>query len=259
MSSTPGYRAPAVARAFALLEAVAQAGRPIGLSDLSIKLGLSKSTVHGLVNALTRAGALVRASGTKKLLIGPLVHQLAATSFNWPKLTARLQPRLQELCHAMEHTVCLGLIGKSDHLILASAEPEATIKITAAPGTRLPMLAGALGKLLLAAMPEQQARLILESKGLPRFTSHGPASIEQYLDQLQQVRQKGYAIDRQEYLPGVMAVAVRLEPCSVPGLALWCVGLASAFGNQDLDRLGSILLARRKELAFAIEDRPARM
>ncbi len=253
MAPSPAYRAPAVVRAFDLLKAVARARQPVGISRLARDLSLGKSTVHGLVNALVAAGALQRAAGTRKLHIGPLVHELATRAVNWPRVTARLQPRLEDLCRQLQQTVCLGLLGSCDHLILAAAEPENTLKISASPGTRLPLLAGALGKLLLAGLPEQKARRILADRGLPRFTNAGPSSVEQYLAELEQVRQKGYAIDRQEYLPGVRAVAVNLSPCPVPGLALWCVGLADAFGKTDPDRLGKTLVFRQKELAAALE------
>ncbi len=257
MATSPAYRAPAVIRAFALLKAVARARQPVGISRLAQDLALGKSTVHGLVNALVSAGALQRAAGTRKLHLGPLVHELALNSINWPRLTARAQPHLDKLCRQLQQTVCLGLLGSCDHLILAAAEPENTLKISASPGTRLPLLAGALGKLLLAGMPQHKARRILEDRGLPRFTSFGPSLPAQYLAELEQVRQKGYAIDRQEYLPGVWAVAVSLNPCPVPGLALWCVGLADAFKQTDPDLLGEILVSRQKDLASALEDKSA--
>ncbi len=248
MTISPGYRAPAVVRAFALLEEVARAGEPVGISRLAENLNLGKSTVHGLVKALLEANALERIPGTKRLRLGTLIHDLAVDSVNWPRLTTRLQPELEKICRKLGQTVCLGVMGTRSNLILAAAEPENTIKISAPPGTRLPLLAGALGKLLLSGLDEENARAMIRQHGIAG-PGNSSADLECYLQELENVRRKGYAVDRQEYLPGVVAVAVALEAGLVPALALWCVGLAAVFSDEQLEEIGEFLFSRKTELS----------
>ena len=70
-----------------------------------------------------------------------------------------------------------------------------------------PLFAGAVGKVFLACMPEEQAAKIVKSKGLPRFTENSIVDPASYYRELKRVREKGYAIDDEEYIMGVRAVA----------------------------------------------------
>jgi DNA-binding IclR family transcriptional regulator len=237
-NSTAGvYSAPAVDRAFRLLDAVAVASQPPRLSELARDLGFSKSTTHGLVHALIAAGALDQDPVTKRLSLGPSVVELAFKSRNYLFLGEKAQPVLEDLRDRIDETVFFGVMNRSRTLIMASAEAHKSMKISALPGTAIPLLAGAVGKVFLAQMDEAAARQTVRSLSLPKFTAASIIDEERYLAEVEQVRKVGVAVDRGEYLSGVNAVAVGLgRRLGVP-TALWAVGFAESMGTEKIRRV----------------------
>ena len=151
-NGTDGYSAPAVERAFRLLAAVADAAAPPRLSDLARELEFSKSTTHGLVRALTEAGALDQDPGSKRLSLGPTLVELAFKNRKYLSLAEQVQPLLESLRDRIDETVFFGMMNRARTLIAATAEARKAMKISAAPGTTIPLLAGAVGKVFLAGM-----------------------------------------------------------------------------------------------------------
>jgi DNA-binding IclR family transcriptional regulator len=163
--------APAVARAFELLERVAHAATPPSLSELALTCGIGKSSAHGLLATLVAVGALQRDGLTKRYRLGPRARAL----------NGHLHP---------------------DALELAQGAGQ--------PGERLSVLAGATGKVVLARRaPAERARL-LRLHGLRRYTPRSITSQSRYHAELERVAVQGVAFDRGEYLEGIHAVAVPL-------------------------------------------------
>jgi DNA-binding IclR family transcriptional regulator len=229
-----GYSAPAVERAFRLLEAVAGAAVPPRLSELSRELGFSKSTTHGLVRALTEAGALDQDPGSKRLSLGPTLVELAFKNRNYLFLAEQVQPLLESLRDRIDETVFFGMMNRARTLIAATAEARKAMKISAAPGTTIPLLAGAVGKVFLAQMTPEDARRAVRRLPLPRFTPATIVEEDLLLAEAARVRQDGYAVDRGEYLSGVNAVAVGLETRRGVPMALWAVGFAESMGKEKI-------------------------
>jgi DNA-binding IclR family transcriptional regulator len=229
-----GYRAPAVQKAFRLLEAVAEARGAIGLSELAQRLGFSKSTTHGLIHGLLRVGALEQAQRRRGYFLGPLIIELAFHGWNLLQLGETAQPELNALRDRIGETVFLGVLSRRQAVIVARAEANKPLKISSPPGTTLPLLAGAVGKIFLAGLDEHAARVFLRNAGLPRFTAKSPVDAEAYLREIAGVRDCGYAVDKEEYLPGVRAVAAGLGNRRGLPLAVWVVGFAGALPDETL-------------------------
>ena len=92
-------------------------------------------------------------------------------------------------------------------------------------------MAGALGKLLLARLDARQAKKIISKIGLPRYTANTIVDEIPYMKALKQVRRQGYALDNEEYLKGVRAVAGRYR--GLP-LAIWVVGFSTAMPDERM-------------------------
>jgi len=229
-----GYKAPAVHRAFELLRTVAQSCEHLGLTELALQLGYSKSTTHGLVHALVREGALAQGPNGRKLYLGPLVVDLAFSSWNYLKMVEAAQPTINRLRDRINETMVLGALICNRIVIMAAAESADPLKIVATPGTVLPLFAGASGKVFLAEKSTDMVKQLIQEKGLPRHTPHSVVDESQYLADLEQVRRDGYCIDDEEYLSGVRAVAVALRNIKGPPMAIWAVGLSSNMGPEPI-------------------------
>lgn len=231
-SHQTGYQAPAVKKAFDLLMLVAESQEEFGLSEMARILGYSKSTTHGLVQSLLHLGALELDPERKKYCLGPAVLELTFGIRNHVRIEELAQPYLDKLRDDTGETIFLGCLGRRRAIIMAASESKKPLKISASPGTTLPVMAGAVGKLLLSRFDEKAAQSIIHEQGLQQFTSASILDEEIYLSELTIVREKGYAVDNGEYLPGVRAVATDIHNRRGMSLSLWAVGFIEIMENN---------------------------
>lgn len=239
------YQAPAVRKAFQLLQRVAESHENPGLTKLARDLGFSKSTTHGLIQALLGVGALDHAPGRKEFFLGPAIANLALGSWSDIRLREMAQGFLNDLRDRIGETVFLGGLSHTRGIILAVAEARKTLKISAPPGASIPVLAGAVGKIYLSRFRDANALKIIREHGLKQYTPRSIVDEETYIRELARVRKQKYALDREEYLTGVAAVAVNLENRGGLPLAIWVVGFAGAMDNGA----AASISARMKETA----------
>ena len=249
----PGYQAPAVRKAFALLRAVADAETPLGLSELAHCLGFSKGTTHGLVGALMAEGALEHDPRGRKLVLGPTMADLSLKRWNYFQMPHKVQPILDDLRDRIDETVFLGVMSRSRGFIVATAEADKPLKISSPPGTAIPLMAGAVGKIFLAQMNEDQARDQIRRIGLPRFTPQSVTSETAYMRELCTVRENGYALDDEEYLAGVKAVAVGLDNRSALPMAVWVVGFSAGLDTRRTADIITETQASAKRLQTVVD------
>ncbi len=251
--NTSGYHAPAVHRAFDILRVVAESHGEMGISTLARQLGLSKSTTHGLVQALLTVGALDQSQQGKKFFLGPAVAELTFRNWNYFRVVEHSQPLLDNLRDRINETIFLGALSHWRGLIMATAEALKPLKITSPPGTTIPLMAGAVGKVFLAQHDDAHITRLLKEKDLPQFTSRSIVSNNAYLDELSRVRKKGYALDNEEYLPGVRAVAVGLDNHRGLPLAIWVVGFAESMNDNALPGIITETLNAAKKLQQVLD------
>ncbi|HUU04195.1 MAG TPA: IclR family transcriptional regulator [Myxococcota bacterium] len=238
------YRAPIIAKAFRVLDLVSHHQRGLSISDLSRDLEISKSTVHGITAALLDAGALARDGRTKRYKLGMTLFELGRAVSPAVDLAEAARPIMQRLMEESRESVFLGVRTGEHVSIIAVTEPAHELKISAPPGTRIPLLAGATGKALLAALPEDEVESLLEAPGLARYTARSMIDPARYKDELREVRRRGYALDDEEYLPGVRAVAAAID--SGGGrlwggrlAAVWVVGFTTSIGDERMTNLAA--------------------
>ena len=253
--NSKSYRAPAVYKAFELLKVVAAAPGTLTLSELARTLGFSKSTTHGLIQALLQAEALDYYAESKKFFLGLTIADLALKNWNYFRINKQAQPELNVLRDRIGQTVFLGALSGSKAIIIATAEAEKPLKISSPPGTAIPGLAGAVGKIFMAYSDNERAMRLLTKHGLTRFTSNSITDKEEYLQELHRVREQGYAVDYEEYLPGVNAVSVSLGNHFGLPLALWVVGFASSMPLDSMPRIISTMIQTATNLKNTIHNR----
>lgn len=249
-----GYRAPAVLKAFRLLDRVAGSRKELGTSELAKELGFSKSTTHGLLRALVTAGALEENPSLKTYRLGPAILELSHRSWNYLQVGRRAQSILEELRNGIGETVFLGVLSRSRGIIIACAEASRPLNISSPPGTTIPLLAGAVGKAYLSGLQPKKALELIEEQGLPRFTERSIRSTADYMDELSRVRQQGYALDDEEYLPGVKAIAVGLGNLCGLQLALWVVGFSGTMSEEKLPAIVQRAFSASEKLKRMLQD-----
>jgi DNA-binding IclR family transcriptional regulator len=228
------YGAPSVKKAFAILNAISSSREGLGVSELAKKLKMAKSTVHGMTSALEELGAVMRDPRTKKYKLGFTLLEIGRSAYSQIDLKTAARPVTEALMEKTRTSVFLGILNWDHVTILDTVEARQDLNITAPVGSTIPLFAGAVGKVFLASMEQEQASRIIKSKGLPRFTENSIVDPELYYKELKQVREKGYAVDDEEYIMGVRAVASPLMGLGQLRSAIWAVGFKASLDDSKM-------------------------
>lgn len=241
--SLPPLREPrysqSLERGLALLGAFT-ARRPVrGIADLADELGMSRSTTHRYAITLVALGYLEQGAG-RKYRLGLRVTDLGMAALQSTGLREQAHAHLEELRQRVGYTVSLGVLDGTETLIvdrLRSFRPlqrrvERDLGLEA--GCRLPAYCTAMGKLLLAYIPESERREYLSSVTLAR---RGPGTITSkraLRSQLEQIRVDRVAVSEQEAGAGLLAVAVPVRDASEVVAALSFSAHASTVSVDEL-------------------------
>ena len=231
------YDAPSVKKAFEILGALSSSKEGLGVSEIARGLNMAKSTVHGMTSALEELGAVMRDPTTKRYRLGFTLFELGRLAYSQIDLKTLARPIMEELMEKTQTSVFLGILNWDHVTVLDIVESRQDLKITAPIGTSIPLFAGAVGKVFLASMTEEQTEKIIRSKGLTRFTENTIVDPELYYQELKRVRKMGYAVDDEEYILGVRAVASPIIGLGQLMSAIWVVGFKASLGEEKMKHL----------------------
>lgn len=233
-----------VERAFRLLGLLSTAEAGMTLSELARALEMSKSSIHGLLKTLEMTGAVEQTS-ERLYILGPRIYELAQTSLQQAGLRRLALPAMQRLAANLGETIFLGRVEEEHVRILESVDAtndSPSLHISAPRGTRLPLLAGATGRIVLASWPLAARAAYLRSRPLPRFTPHSIIDPEQFLQAVGEAARRGIGEDNEEYLAGVNAVAAPILGADNTLLALlWVVGFSARLDEKKMRQAGQVL------------------
>lgn len=246
------YSAPSVKKAFKILQAIADSPAALGVSELSKKLNVGKSTVHGIVTSLEEMGVLAREPVQKKFNLGYTLLELSRKVYARMELRDVARIPIEKLMEKLGETVFLGIMNGDHVTILDVVESHNEMKITSPPGTRLALLAGATGKIFLSQLEEKKAKEIVEKMGLVKYTSKSITDPRKFFKEAREAKKRGYAIDDEEYLLGVRAIAAAIQVPSLPPSAIWVVGFASSLNDQKMEKVISEIRKTSQDIIRAM-------
>lgn len=206
-ASAISYSAPIVSKAMRVLKMIISEQSNPGISEIASKLQLAKSTTHGILAALEETGWVLRDPITRKYTCGYAVRRLAEKAAVQLPIVETARPYLEKLCAKLGEDIFLGMCTGYSLLTLDQIESKKDLKITARPGTRISMYAGAAGKIFMAYHEDEKIDDILDRFPLPAFTLNSITDPEAYKKELIKVREEGVAHDAGEYLHNVGCVA----------------------------------------------------
>jgi IclR family transcriptional regulator, acetate operon repressor len=235
-------------RAFAILEAMAEAGGVIGLSQLATDSGLPLATIHRLVRTLVDLG-YVRQEPSRQYSLGPRLMRLAEGSTG--RLGTLAQPYLDRVVEALGESVNLAVLDGEEIVYVGQAQPAQNfMRMFTEVGRRAKPHTTAVGKAILADRPEVEVLDLLKRAGMPRRTAHTITDPHVFLADLAQVRQRGYALDDGEQELGVRCVAVAVPDAPRP-MALSVSGPLPRMSDDVVAKAAPML--RRAAAEFGAE------
>jgi DNA-binding IclR family transcriptional regulator len=208
--------APAVTRAGAILDVLAESsGQTLGPSELARRLGLPKSSIANICNALAEIG-LVRRIGTG-FALGRKLAELGGAYLASVDAVEEFYEACRLLPTGSEETIQLAVLDDLEVTYLARHDGRQPVRLTSQIGRRLPATVTATGKAALASLDRAELdRRLAGVVELPTLTPNSLSSVEALLGDLAVVRRRGYAMDDEETVEGVVCYGVMI-PGRRPG------------------------------------------
>lgn len=194
---------PAVTRAMALLDLLAEQRQALSLTELAARLNLPKSSVHGLCNTLAARGYLRRFEDGS-FFIGPGVMGLAHAFVNRTSAAQEFASLWQELSAPPDETIILSVLAGAEVIYVAARNGDRPLGLAFTIGMRLPAHLTASGKAMLAFHDEEAVRRLYPTGRMPVRRPRGPSSLKGLLDELRLVRERGYSVDDEAVRVGVL-------------------------------------------------------
>ena len=242
MAESSEREAKSAVRTVQILERLAEGDAPT-LADLARDLDAPKSSLHVVVQTLIRRG-WVQHDEAGRLAIGVRAVRVGTAFVDGDPVVALTAPVLDALVAELDETVHLGRLDGTDIVYLANRESTQQLRLFSAVGRRLPAYTTALGKALLAGLPDDQLDEHLPARLQP-MTEATITDRRQLRTTLAEIRERGWSSDEGENTVGIACLAVPLPLSEPPRDALSCSVPAMRFGpDRRRDTLAALMRAR---------------
>jgi len=202
-----------VQRAIRVLKSFTSDNPEMELSKIAKKDNLPKSTTHRILNTLKREGFISQNKTNGKYKLGSGLFELGNLAFKSVELREVTLPYLEKLSRECGEAVHLGVL-RDEEIVSVEVSPSEVglfnLKVGIYVGDRAPLYCTGVGKATLAFQPEGKIRQILKKKR-KKFTKNTIVEKERLEQELQKIREKGYAVDNMEHEKGVRCVAAPIR------------------------------------------------
>ncbi len=219
----PGH-IQSIERAAAILRLLSGRAHRLGVAELSGELDLPKGTVHGILRTLQRVGFVEQDPDSGKYQLGAALLHMGSSYLDGNELRTRALNWSDALAARSEESVRIGTLHENQVLVVHHVFRPDDSRQALEVGALLPAHATALGKALLAH--HQYLAAELTRVGLGAFTTSTITDLYQLRRELQDVRERGWAIDREELIEGVVSLAAPIEDRR--GLTVGAIGISGA-------------------------------
>jgi IclR family KDG regulon transcriptional repressor len=196
-----------VERAFGILDLFDSRSPELGMTEIARAMGLHKSTVASLIYTLEAQGYLAQNPVTRKYRLGLKLVERASVVLSHVELRQVALPHLQVLRDEFDEGVNLAILDGAYVVYVERMVGTRALGVRTEVGKREPAHSTALGKAILSSLPNAQVEAFVKQHGLPRVTSQTITSLDRLCRELDETRQRGFAIDNEESELGERCVA----------------------------------------------------
>lgn len=240
-------------RLFGALELLAANGS-MGLMEISNSLGLNKSTTHRILNSLVYLGYVRQNNRNEKYELSMKIVQLSNQFLEKQDLIQTVRPYLRKLMELTKETVHFVEREGNEVVYIDKVESFAnSIQMISRIGSRLPMYCSGVGKAIAAELSQDEVAQIWKSSHIVQKTAKTITDYREFLDILKEVRNRGYAFDREENETGVMCIAASLKDYRKEARYAFSISApVSRMQEERIETLVGYVVAVRKEIQEAL-------
>ncbi|USK31612.1 IclR family transcriptional regulator [Bacillus sp. F19] len=197
-----------VSRALDIITLVSLKKGGLGVTEIANQIDINKSSVYRILSTLVQYGYAEQDAETGKYKLGYKFLEISSKLLESIDLRAEARMYLQELENETNEVIHLVVYDQGEVVYIEKLDGSETLRMHSKVGKRAPMHCTSVGKAILAHLPSSVVLDILERKGLPMHTDKTITNKDDFLLELNTVRQKGYALDLEENENGITCIAV---------------------------------------------------
>lgn len=197
MQAVKTQSVPALERGLAILECLTKSQHGLTVSQLTRNLGFPKSSVHALLLTFERHGYLYRDDTSGRYRLGLRICDLANVALERIKLREQAAPLLARLRDNTGLTAHMAILER-DEVVLIEKIESPRMRVNSWIGKRMDLHCTALGKALIAHLPDDQMDVLLRNRGMLRHNDNTIVSMRRLKEDLDSVRRRGYSVDDEE-------------------------------------------------------------
>ncbi|WP_157269621.1 IclR family transcriptional regulator [Azohydromonas aeria] len=233
-------------RLLVLLEVIAARSDAFSLQDLVEETGVPKPTLHRMLQQLESLGMLQREGDGRHYSTGLRLRRLAEQLLLNDTRHGARHAVLRQLVAEVGESCNITALSGSEVLYLDRVETPAPLRFYLHPGSRVPVHCSASGKLFLAQMSAAQRRRLLANVPLEAFTPHTITEYGSLELELERVKTQGFALDEEEFLPGLRCIAVLVGDAGRSNMG---IAIQAPAMRMDVDKALQYLPALRRAAA----------
>ena len=227
-------------KAIDVLDCFAMQTPLLGITDLSRRLALPKSTIQRLINNLAHRGLVEQDAATGKYRLGIGLFELGIRARSQMDLPSRAKPHLQSLTAAGGETSTLAILRGNEALYIERVKSTRMLRASSL-GSRVPLHCTAVGKIMLTAMSEHEIDAIIQATGMPPRTTKTATDLTTLKAHIAQARKDGYVVDHEEFEDGLVCIAAPVFNYTADLIA--AVGLSAPLMRANGDNVRDLVAA----------------
>jgi DNA-binding IclR family transcriptional regulator len=253
MKNKPNQLVKSVDRALNILEVVSHSKEPLGVTELSNKMDLNKSTVYRMLNTLQYKGYIAQDTENDKYTTGLKLFELGSLAINELDLRKTSVSYLEELMELTGETVHLGILDDGEVIYIEKVESSETIRMHSKIGKRVYAHNTSLGKVLLAYSDKEVINNFLNEKKLAKTTENTIIKQDKFKEHLHQVKKQGYAVDKEESEKGINCIAGPIFDHKGEITAAFSISVPKIRLNIDITKkYGDLILEYSQKISEAL-------
>ena len=249
-TSRSPYRVQVVDRALAALDVLANRSSECSLAELCIALGLHKSTVHRLMMVLEQHRLVDKNPETGRYRLGLKLFEFGSNAIAALDPRRHARPHLDRLQRELAETVFFCILDDGQVFYLDKVESQQSIRTACTVGSRAPAYCTAVGKAMLAELPDAEVSDIVRRWGLKAITANTITTAAALKAELKAVRSRGYAIDNEEKEQGLRCISAAVRGHSGKLFAAISVsGPAFRITKGRIPEIGHVVMRAANDLS----------
>lgn len=229
----------AVLNAVDALDYISKSRQGVGVREVARTLRMTPATTSRLLTSLRLSGVLEQDASGGRYFVGPRLHSIAQAHRNSVNLNTMSEGFLRNLLEETGETVFLGVLDEASVVVINRLDSPQPLRMAAELGTREPANRTALGKVMLAHLPDEDLARKLALLNFENAPPTAAQNVDEFQERLEETRNRGWALDDEEHIAGVRCVACGIR--NADGQMISAISVSGPASRLTDERIGAIV------------------